>query len=231
MMDMGEKRRFKDIFEKIQGLNCKVTQLRAGDFLISGDKGYALIERKSLGDFIGSVSSKQLWKELEQMHTETTGIEGVTENIRKFVMIEGSFEELIFNRRLHYTVNQVLSGMVTIPLSWNVNLIWLENKRITETFLLSVAGYLGKPVEPPHIYGSRPKRKMKSLDDQQRFFLEGIAGIGGETADKWLKQSGSLRNFFRDFNSNLCQNYPGMGLKRKQHIQDLLDHKYGSEDK
>lgn len=297
LMDTQERRRFGRIFERIEDLPVTVTQLRAGDFLISGERGDVLIERKTIGDLVRSVSTRQLFKELKQMYEETkkfiedpvvevlsrlahrqwvtwaeymlnaippmnrplnveegkyltrwtrqikTPYDELTEvekeSDRKWareyfrivqkslgkrlLLVEGSPVDLLKKRR-GWSLSELLKAMVCVPISWNINLVWIENTDLIPSFLYSIADYLGKPAEPYKIYGSRPKRKLRSLEEQQRFFIEGIAGIGGKIADKWLKFAGSPANLFKMVKEG--KKIPAMGEKRTAQIKDLLDHGY-----
>jgi len=291
-LDLQEKRRFKNQMEHLKRIGgLKLVQLRTGDILISGEKGVILIERKSVGDFAGSLSSGQLFKELKQMSDETKETIGkfktdtveilasleheqwltfikdlneqgerrekwaklmipyseLSEEVKEldrvwarkvletlanlpffhiFVLVEGSILEVI---RRDWQIKSLLSGLAMLPLSWKTNLIWLENKDLTPLLIESFADYVGKPKEPPQIYGSRPKRKMTSISEQQRFLIEGFAGIGGQTADRILENTGSPFNLFYDLQQGV--KIRGLGPARTESMKKVIFSQYEPKKK
>jgi len=225
LLDTQERKRFEKVLKKIKDFPIKIVPLRAGDLLISGEKGNVLIERKSMGDFAGSISSGQLFKEMEQMYAETRNVLPEGSRIDLFLLIEGSLLDIV--KRRDWQINSLLSGMVMVPLSWHMNLIWIQDKDMTPLIIYAISSYLGKPKEPPRIYGSRPKRKLRSIREQQRFLVEGFAGIGGETSDQLLKNSGSPYDLFHNIQQGI--KVKGLGPTRLELLKKVLFTHY--EDK
>jgi len=138
-----------------------------------------------------------------------------------FVVVEGSILQIL---RRDWQIKSLLSGLAMIPLSWKINLIWLENKEITPLLIEAFSDYVGKAKEPPKIYGTRPKRKFKSIKEQQRFLIEGFAGVGGETAEKLLSGCGSPAEIFDLLEKGI--KIPGLGPKRADLMKKILFTKY-----
>jgi ERCC4-type nuclease len=225
LMDKQETRRFRDDIEKLAERKVKLQILKAGDFLISGERGDALIERKSIFDMAGSIGSNQLFKELKQMSDETKDFP----NIRKFLLVEGSPLELM-QRDIRWSIQSLLAGMMSVPLSWGMNLIWLDDKRLTLPSIFTIAEYLGKSKEPPQIYGQRPKRKNKSIREKQRFLLEGIVGIGGKTADKILGAYGSPQSLFRALEDD-NEIMPNLNRAQRAELKEVIFGNYNEGGK
>ncbi|MEM2872008.1 MAG: ERCC4 domain-containing protein [Candidatus Caldarchaeum sp.] len=157
-----------------------VKPLPAGDYLIIGRETNALVERKTIMDFLNSLKGR-LWDQLALIKE----FEG-----EKVIILEGY---LGLYRKRGWREVSVLALMDRIVNDWEVPIIPTPDIRGTLTYLVWKNKSLGE-VDEFREYPLRIKRKDMSPEDQALFVLEGLCGH--ETAKSLLKHFKTLRNVF-----------------------------------
>ena len=68
IVDSREQRPYSDLFREIHKIECEVKGLKVGDYSIEGYEDKFAIERKSLNDFVGSITQgrQRFLREIER---------------------------------------------------------------------------------------------------------------------------------------------------------------------
>lgn len=171
-------------------VGVSIKPLEAGDYLIVGSAGQALIERKTIFDFLNSLKDR-LWDQLEKLKE----FEG-----EKSILLEGY---LGLYRRRGWKEVSVLALMDRIIHGWGIPIIYTPDVMGTLTYLVWKHKALGK-AEEFREYPLRVRRKEMNLEEQAIYTLEGLCGH--ETAKALLRHFKTLRDtisFFDERNVTL----------------------------
>ncbi|MEM3083352.1 MAG: ERCC4 domain-containing protein [Candidatus Caldarchaeum sp.] len=183
-----ESHHLVESLNEVVGVSIK--PLEAGDYLIVGSAGQALIERKTIFDFLNSLKDR-LWDQLEKLKE----FEG-----EKSILLEGY---LGLYRRRGWKEVSVLALMDRIIHGWGIPIIYTPDVMGTLTYLVWKHKALGK-AEEFREYPLRVRRKEMNLEEQAIYTLEGLCGH--ETAKALLRHFKTLRDtisFFDERNVTL----------------------------
>jgi DNA excision repair protein ERCC-4 len=157
-----------------------VKPLQAGDYLIVGRESNALVERKTIMDFLNSLKGR-MWDQLSLIKE----FEG-----EKVIILEGY---LGLYRKRKWNEASILALMDRIVNEWKVPIIPTPDKRATLTYLVWKNKSLGE-VEEFREYPLRVRRRDMTVEEQAVYVLEGL--VGHETAKALLSHFKTLRNVF-----------------------------------
>jgi len=179
----------KLVMQKAKALNIPTDKL----FLEIGDYIYdnVCFEAKSITDFIGSVISKRLWTQLDNMdrHFQTN-----------IVIIYGDLEEgisnIITNSQSNMPIgtrsmmlrNKFLGALGRITLDTDIKPMWVLTEE--EAALIITAVSKMKPITRETIQPQIFKRV--TTDDLRIDLLTTIKGVSSKKAKKLIKQYGSI---------------------------------------
>ncbi|MCX8201780.1 MAG: ERCC4 domain-containing protein [Candidatus Caldarchaeum sp.] len=169
-----------------KAVETAVKPLPAGDYLIVGREKNALVERKTIMDFLNSLKGR-LWDQLSLMRD----FEG-----EKVLVLEGY---LGLYRKRGWKEVSILALMDRIVNDWRIPIIPTPDVRGTLTYLVWKNKSLGE-AEEFREYPLRIKRKDMTVEEQSLFVLEGLCGH--ETAKALLTHFKSLRNVFTALDPN-----------------------------
>jgi len=228
------------IIEKLGKLGIIVFEdnLPTGDFLVHD----IVIERKTTTDLWRSVVDKR-WK------SQRKRLKVLKDEFRPAILIEGNWGTVVGTRKHALKKKyKTLSGFdwnQTEQQMWSIyraicldqELIRFENTDFKETceLLRNLALSSDKPYDPAKLESLRqtPGKEL-TLDEWQRFILEGVPDIGPKRSDAILRWSGNLRvalGILIHGEDQLI--YPDV-LKETSKlwikIREILDHKYGEEE-
>ncbi|MCS7109992.1 MAG: hypothetical protein NZ956_00795 [Candidatus Caldarchaeum sp.] len=208
-----------------KAVETAVKPLPAGDYLIVGREKNALVERKTIMDFLNSLKGR-LWDQLSLMRD----FEG-----EKVLVLEGY---LGLYRKRGWKEVSILALMDRIVNDWRIPIIPTPDVRGTLTYLVWKNKSLGE-AEEFREYPLRIKRKDMTVEEQSLFVLEGLCGH--ETAKALLTHFKSLRNVFTALDPNNPESLAELGkikvggrripektLKRMMTVANAC---YGSEQK
>jgi Fanconi anemia group M protein len=183
-------------------------KLPVADYLI----GEVAIERKTVSDFISSMLSKRLARQLESLKRFQN----------KILIIEGTDEKQLYddsiNSGLH--ANAVRGMLLSIILKSRIPVLFTHDYRDTAKFLVLIAKRLDKKQEA----SLKVKRKAQSISEQQRMILEGFPGIGPVTAKGLL---GKFKTIKAVMNADLgeLEKIKKIG-KKARIIREIADKEY-----
>lgn len=182
--------------------------LDVGDYLLSERTG---AERKSARDFIQSITDGRLFSQLAAMKSTFEC---------PLLVIEG---EGLFDTPIKMHPNAIRGALASVAVEFAVPIIWTKNALETAEMLFAIAKreqiHLKKDV------AIRGKRRMRSMNEQQEFFLSGLPKISSLTAKKLLKRFGTPRGVFNATESEL-QEVEGIGKELSAKILKVLTSKY-----
>jgi len=152
-------------------------KLDYGDYIVAG----RIIERKTTGDFIGSVLDKRLWNQVD-------GLKCYTE-LKPTLLIEGSWGYTL--KRRNFSYEQVYGLLNSITIDYGIPIIRTTSRKKTVEYFARLVRKLGGNVDQHHAIRHKGL-KDKSLSYQQRFVLEGFPGVGPTKATKLLQEGKKL---------------------------------------
>lgn len=186
-MDSNEASENSRIYASLQKVvQTAVKPLPAGDYMIVGREMNALIERKTIMDFLNSLRGR-LWDQLSLLKE----FEG-----EKVLILEGY---LGLYRKRGWREVSILALMDRIVNKWGVPIIPTPDIRGTLTYLVWKNKSLGE-AEEFREYPLRLKRKEMEAGEQALYVLEGLCGH--QTAKAMLLHFKTLRNLFTALDPN-----------------------------
>lgn len=161
-------------------------QLPVADFLIRD----IAIERKTVADFLSSMISKRLSRQLEEMKQYP----------KQLLIIEGIEEKELYSDKKPEGINPnaIRGFLLNILLEYQVPIIFTKNYEDTSRFLLVLAKKEAREHE-----SIRAKKKSLSKREQIQYILEGFPGIGPSTAKKLLKELKTIKNIINSSQDEL----------------------------
>ena len=181
VVDSNEAAENESMVESLRKVvEVAVKPLPAGDYLIVGREFNALVERKTIMDFLNSLKGR-LWDQLSLIKE----FEG-----EKVIILEGY---LGLYRKRKWNEASILALMDRIVNEWKVPIIPTPDKRATLTYLVWKNKSLGE-VEEFREYPLRVRRRDMTVEEQAVYVLEGL--VGHETAKALLSHFKTLRNVF-----------------------------------
>jgi ERCC4-type nuclease len=157
------------------GLEVEFRELKVADYLVNN----IAIERKTISDFISSMLSKRIIRQLEE----------IQQYEKKFLIIEGINEQELYSDDNPDGVhaNAIRGFLLSIILKFKVPIIFSKNFQDTAKFINVLA---------------RKKEKESSLNvskrnlnkkERMQFILESFPGIGPKTAKKLLEEFKTIK--------------------------------------
>ena len=181
VVDSNEAAENESMVESLKKVvEVAVRPLPAGDYLVVGRETNALVERKTVMDFLNSLKGR-LWDQLSLIKE----FEG-----EKMILLEGY---LGLYRKRKWNEASILALMDRIVNEWKVPIIPTPDKRATLTYLVWKNKSLGE-VEEFREYPLRVRRRDMTVEEQAVYVLEGL--VGHETAKALLNHYKTLRNVF-----------------------------------
>jgi len=181
-------------------VDAEVTDLPVGDFLWDNE---ICIERKTVGDFAGSVWDGRIFTQAADM-----------EQYRKrYIIISGSFDTLRFDPRLSkFTIEQRLRAQASLLARTKVKLWQVDNKTqfINSLFIIKEKSDKGAKT----FLVERHSKTTSRLDPNLALYLT-IPGVGGALAQRIAEDYSSFYDLVSDIKKGrkLHTTIPVDGLK------------------
>ncbi len=224
VIDSREKSLLADLVKKkAKSLNIKtdVKWIEVGDYVYDD----VCFEAKSAVDFLGSVLSKRMWTQLDNMdRCYKNNILLIYGDLDKAIMkvIENSKSKLPIQGRIKLFHNKFLGGLSRIILDTDVKPIWVKSEEEAALIITSVSKI--KPVSRDTIQPQVHKRL--STDDLRLDLLTSIKGVSIKKAKLLIKNFGSIMEIGECSVRELCK-LEGFGDTLSKRILSTLN----SEDK
>lgn len=197
--------RLKDL-----GVRVQVKNIIPGDYVV-GEVG---VERKTIGDFFSSMVKKRLFDQVLRLK-ECYPVASL--------VVEGDLSALSD----YQNPGAFWGAFLAITLDEGIPIFFAPDYKQTAHFLYIIERRQVKGAAP---YGLRHKPKMLTLDEKQRYFLQGFPNVGEILARSLLEEFGSLRKVMNARENDLLR-VPKIGKKKAQEMISLLDAKYKTVQK
>jgi len=165
-----------------RNIAVQIESLKVGDYIISNELA---IERKTVNDFISSMLSKRLIKQLLELKANYT---------KPLLIIEGIEDEDIYRPARHPNMNEnSIRGMIlSVLLNFQVPIVFTKDYIDTVNYLELLAK---KQESPEKEISLRAKKHAFNIYEQQQMILEGFPGIGPGIAKQLLEKFKTIKNF------------------------------------
>jgi len=196
------------IVEYFGQYDCEVQQknLLYGDFIIS-DR--VCIERKTVNDFINSITDKRLFQQLQNMK----------ENFEKpILLIEG--QESLYGILQPNIIRGVLSS---ISIDMGIPIVWTRDVADTAGLVYWMAKR--EQILEKRDVVFRNKKVPKKHSEKQEYFISSLPDVSVIRAKALLKHFKSPQNIFNAEEKEL-QKVRGVGKKIAKNIKEVLDKNY-----
>ena len=190
------------------GMEVKVQQLNAGDFLISER---VAVEKKTQQDFINSIIDKRLLSQMKALR----------DNFERAVLILEGTEDIYSIRRMH--PNAIRGMLATIAVDYGIPVIRTKDLKDTAALLKIMAEHEQRTEERD--FGVRTERKPLTTKEQQEFIIESLPGVGATLAKSLLKEFKTVKSILNANNEEL-QKIDKLGKKRAAEIQRIVEEEY-----
>jgi len=191
---------------RMMGADVVEEMITPGDYVVG--EGYA-VERKSFRDFLSSIYQKRLFEQVERLREAYAGC---------CLVVEGSPERAyeLYNPLVFWGALAKLVAETQVPV------VFTADREQTAMFIYSLAKKLQEKAETVE---ARYKPKAYTLDQMQRFAVQGLPGVGPKLADRLLRKFGSVRRVFTATEVELT-GVEGVGRRKAMEIVRFLDAPY-----
>lgn len=189
------------------GVTIEARQLEVGDYILSDRVG---VERKNVSDFLQSIVDKRL---LDQARRLSQAFE------RPILVLEG--EGLYSQRAIH--PNAVRGALAAIAIDMGVTIIPTIDEKDTAAVLAIIARR--EQIEEARKVAVRGEVKGLTLQEQQRFVVEGLPGVSAVLAERLLEHFGTVENVMTASEKEL-QEVKGIGPEKAREIRRVLCSSY-----
>jgi len=193
------------VISSLKRFNCdvEIKELKVADYLVKD----VAIERKTVSDFLSSMTNRRLIKQLEDLQQYKN----------KLLIIEGIEEQELYNEGPNGINSNAIRGfLLSITLKYKVPIILTKNAEDTAKFILVIA-----KKKTNEKLSLNVNKKNMNPKEQMQYILEGFRGIGPANSKKLLNNFGSLKKIF---NSNQEEIKKCIG--KKAEIFSILDKSY-----
>jgi Fanconi anemia group M protein len=186
------------------GFEIKFQHLKVGDFLVKG----ICIERKTVSDFISSMISRRLLRQLEEMQQFE----------ERLLIVEGIDEQELYsdNNVTGMHPNAIRGFLLSILLRHKIPIIFTKNYEDTARFISVMAKRKDKEI-PLNV-----RKKALNKKEQMQFIIESFPGIGPKTSRVLLKKFKTIKNIINASEEDLKK---VLG-KKAETIARIIDSKY-----
>jgi Fanconi anemia group M protein len=207
LIDYREKNSLVASELKKLGFEIEFQELKVGDYITNN----IIIERKTTQDFISSMLSGRMIKQLQNMNCAE----------KKLLIIEGYKENELYedNNKSGLNPNSIRGFILSITLKYNVPIIFTKDA-------LDTAKYLSVLAKKPKTSNERSlniSKKCMTKQERKRFILEGFPGVGPNTSKNLLKKFGSIKNVINADKESLKKT---LGDKKTDKFKQILEEQY-----
>ncbi len=188
-MIIMDSREPKYLYDKLIQLvsDVKIEVMNYGDYIIVGERGKVVIERKTVFDLFNSIDDGRIWEQLK-------GIEKF-DDFKRILVVEGNIAALMKLRK-SVTLPRWIGTKASIIASWNnISIVQTATNEETCMFIASLDKKLGtysnNYISPNIIKGHR------TTDEEMLDGLMAYTDIGGKKAVALLEEFGTLSNVFK----------------------------------
>jgi Fanconi anemia group M protein len=194
------------------------------DYMILGNRGIAIIQRKTTTDLVRSITDGTIWHDFATLSDLKSDLELQHKTIA-FLLLEGSLWKVQkYVKKQGFSANTIIGTIVSGFVDYEIPTMWITSPYYSALTLGSFALALGKVKERKEI-GLRPKPRLETLEEKAQFLVEGLPEVSGTLAKRLLQHFGSPRKVFMARPEQLMQ-IEGIGKKKAEFITQVLDYEF-----
>ena len=190
VIDSREKSKLaKLVMQKAKGLHIQYEQrwIEIGDYIYDD----VCFEAKSTTDFLGSVMTKRLWTQIDNMDRHyKTNVVIIHGSLDEAIMnvIENSESKMPIGTRSIMLNNKFLGAIGRLILDTDVKPVWVETEEEAALIITAVCKMkpMTRDVIAPQVF------KRLTTDDLRLDLLSSIKGVSIKKAKELIKQFGSI---------------------------------------
>jgi len=197
-----------DVVRWLRGLaDLEMRKLDVGDYAVS-DR--IIIERKSAEDFLQSIVDRRLIRQMRELSESCD---------RPVLIIEGNE---IFSRRLIHP-NAIRGAIASVVADYGISIIRSQDAEDTAKLIAALARR--EQVKDKREVSFRPKIRRPSVQEFQRFVVEGLPGISCVLAKRLLEHFKTVENIMRASEEELMK-VRGIGKNKARALRLVLTSQY-----
>ena len=188
------------------GFNIAFENLKVADYIVRD----VAIERKTVNDFISSMKTRRLIKQLEELQQYE----------KRLLIVEGIDEQELYTDSEEFIgmhPNSVRGFLLSILLKHKVPIIFTKNYEDTVKFISLIA-----KKKTNNEISLNVKKKSLSKKEQLQFIIESFPNIGPKTAKKLLKKFKTIKDLINASEKEL-KDIVG---KKAELVYKLINQKY-----
>jgi len=190
-------------------IDVREKRLDVGDYVIS----YRVcIERKTIQDFLQSVTDQRIFRQLENLSDSYE---------KPVLLMEGNPELLFMERYIHE--NAIRGALSSIAIDYSIPIIWTYNSRESAAQIYWMA-YREQFGEKRGVQ-IRSNKKPDSLSRQQEFIVAGLPFVSSTLSKRLLKRFGSVRGVFTAKQEKIMK-VDKIGEKKARRIWEVINARY-----
>ncbi|MCU4175796.1 ERCC4 domain-containing protein [Carboxylicivirga sp. N1Y90] len=185
-----------------KGQSTLIKELKKGDYIIDEQ---LIVERKTKDDFVISLIQNRLFKQCQKIKES---------RYSSILLIEGNpyqTKHLISREAIKVT-------LLSISVNWQLPIVFCKDKEDTTNTLINLSVKNFKRTTTNYRYGYKPKTPAK----QQLYFLQGLPGVGTNTAYLLIQHFGTLKSVLQANEQQLMQ-IESIGHKKAKAIIKFLN--------
>ena len=212
IVDSREKDNVRKILDSYK-VKYKIETLVTGDYMIRTPEGRVTIERKQIGDFIGSLMSGRLENQMRRLADEPC----------PGLLLTGSFAEYRrFAKGSNFTSDSLIGALASCIVKYGLRfVVWIQSAEDHphKTGIILTSKLIKKIAEGK--LDKIPNRKMKlDITHPQADAVRMMCGIPMDTAIRLINTFGSLRAIM-DSSDESLMSVKGMGNTRIARLRML----------
>ena len=202
----------EDIADRLRDLKIpiEVRRIAPGDYIL----GPVGVERKTITDFFNSMVRKRLFEQIRRLREAYP---------RPLLILEGDLAEI----STYKSPQAFLGALLAVEIGERVPILTTVDKDQT-ALLLSILWK--REQRGASEYGLRHKPKTLTLEQRQRFLVEGLPSVGETLAKNLLEGFGSVRAVFNATEDDL-KRVPKIGEVKAAEIVRLVTAAYEGAQK
>lgn len=190
------------------GAEIETRQLDVGDYIVSSEVG---VERKCVKDFVQSIIDRRLLEQAKLLR----------ENFPRPVMILEGREDPYVVRAVH--PNAIRGALLAVAVDFGIPIIPSKDEADTAGILLILAKR--EQEERGKEVAVRGERKGMTLEEKQRYIVEGLPGVSAVLAKRLLEHFGTVERVMTASEWEL-QRVQGIGPEKAREIREVLTTPY-----
>ena len=183
------------------GADVDVRQISPGDYVV----GEVAVERKTVSDFLSSLITKRIFDQMLRLRDAYPV---------PVILVEGDLSEIAEQRN----PRAFWGALLAFTLREHVTVLFTPDQEQTCQLLVTLHKRAGGKADE---YGIRHKPKLLTLEERQRFLVQGLPRVGETLSENLLSHFGTPRAVFAASERSLSD-VPKIGRAKAAEITRVL---------